>query len=126
MTTTVMGILLIVMFIPSGLALSFPLASQPDSSYQTGVQVIFTSNFTSTTEVIYSIPYTSVMNTSSLNASLAIYGIGYYTVSTAFGWKLYVGSVTASNVMVHLAVFATGSPIRYLRVCYLISSRPSL
>jgi hypothetical protein len=105
---------------------SYPLALQPDTTYQTGTQIVITSNFASTTEQIFSIPYVSVMTTSSLNATLGIYGINYYLNGTTFGWKLYIASLTSSNLNIHLAVFSTLSPIYYLKLCYLISSRPDL
>lgn len=112
--------------LPPAVFLSFPFARQPDTTYQTGTQIVITSTFNSITETVFSIPYTKVMTTTSLNATLGLYGINYYTVGTAFGWKLYVASLTSSNVIVHLAVFATTSPIYYLKLCYLISAKPEL
>lgn len=106
--------------------ISYPIARQPDTSYQTGTQVILSTNFASTTEQAFTIPYFNVMTTASLNATLGIYGIRYYTVGTDFGWKMYVASLTSSTVIVHLAVFSSSSPIYYLKLCYLISAKPEL
>lgn len=105
---------------------SYPNALQPDTTYQTGTQVLLSSTFTSTTEQVFTIPYLNVMTTASLNATLGIYGIHYYTVGTTFGWKIYVASLTSSTVVVHLAVSYSTSPIYYLKLCYLISSKPEL
>ncbi len=69
--------IIIIMLAPSVLTYSRPVALQPDSSYQTGLQIILTSTYANTTENVYSIPYTSAMMTTSLNASLGIYGTNF-------------------------------------------------
>lgn len=66
------------------------------------------------------------MTTASLNATLGIYGIQYYTIGTAFGWKMYVASLTSSTLVVQLAVAFSASPIYYLKLCYLVSAKPEL
>jgi hypothetical protein len=118
--------IIILALLHAAVSLSYPIALQPDTTYQTGTQVIVSSSFTSTSETVFSIPYINVMTTASLNATLGIYGINYYTVGTVFGWKLFVASLTSSSVIVHLAVFAAASPIYYLKLCYLISAKPEL
>lgn len=105
---------------------SRPVALQPDSTYQTGVQVIFSSSYTSTTENAYSIPYTSIMTTTSLNASLGIYGMNFQMINGVFGWKLYVASVTPSSLNIQIAVFSSSSAISYLKLCYIISSNTDI
>jgi len=81
-------ILLLLQYIQIGFGLSRPLAVQPDSTYQTGVQIIFSTTFISLTDVAFSVPYTTVMSTSSVNASLAIMGIQYQLINNQFGWKM--------------------------------------
>lgn len=107
-------------------SLSKPIALQPDTTYQTGVQTIITTNFTSTAEVVYNIPYTSVMTTSSLNASLGIYGLNYYMINKVFGWKYFVSSLTNVDIIIHLSVYTANSPLYYLKLCYIISSNPDI
>jgi hypothetical protein len=118
--------LLIAAVLPLVLLSSRPIALQPDTTYQTGTQIILSSNFAFTAEQVFNIPYVSVMTTSSLNASLAIYGVDYYMVSGVFGWKLYVASLTSSNLIIHLSVFSATSPLYYLKLCYIISSNPDI
>jgi hypothetical protein len=117
---------LILALIPSVLLLSYPIALQPDTTYQTGTQIIITSAYTNTSEQVFSIPYVSVMTTSSLNASLGIYGVNYYMISTTFGWKLFVASITSSNINVHLSVASAASSIYYLKLSFLVSSKADL
>lgn len=123
---TILATLLILSLFPTASSYSRPIARQPDSTYQTGVQTILSTAFTSTAEVAYSIPYTSVMTTSSLNASLGIYGVSYQMISGSFGWKHYVSSITTSTLSVHAAVFSAASSIYYLKLCYIITSNTNI
>lgn len=124
--SSVYAYFVILCLIPTVLLLSNPIALQPDRTYQTGTYVIITSNFSNTAQQTFSIPYTSVMTTTSLNATLGIYGVNYYMIGGVFGWKLFVASVTASDISVHLSVFSSSSSIYYLKLCYLISSKTEI
>ena len=98
--TSLIQYLLFLAILPSAILLSRPVALQPDTTYQTGTQTILSSNFTSTTNQVFAIPYVSIMTTSSLNASLGIYGVKYYMINQAFGWRLFVSSLTSSDLII--------------------------
>lgn len=117
---------IILLLIPHVFLYSRPVALQPDTTYQTGVQIVISSSYANTTSNAYSIPYTSVMSTTSLNASLGIYGLNFYMINGAFGWKMYVASVSTSNINIQIAVYSAASSIYYLKVCYIISSNTDI
>jgi hypothetical protein len=54
---------------------ALPTPYQPDSTYQTGIVVVVTSQLKNT--LTYTISYNWAMSTSSLNASLGIVGIDF-------------------------------------------------
>lgn len=122
----IISILILLQFFSCGYCLSRPIAVQPDPSYQTGVQIIVSANFASTTFVAIGVPFATGMSTSSLNASLAIMGTKYYMNSDQFGWKMSIGSVTASSLSVHLQITSSLSTLFYMKISFLVSSNSQL
>jgi hypothetical protein len=120
------NLVLIAAIIPYVLLLSYPTALQPDTTYQTGISIVISSYYANTTYQVFAIPYVSVMTTSSLNASLGIYGVDHLMISTSFGWNLLVASVTTSNVIIHLSVVSATNYISYLKLCYMINSNTNI
>lgn len=118
------ALLCLVFILPFTHCASYPIALQPDTSYQTGVQIIFTTAFSSTTNQFFFIPYTSIMTTPSVNATLGIYGINFYMTSQTFGWNMRVSSVSTTTLTIQLYVYSSPNYLNYLKLCYLVSSNP--
>ena len=97
-------ILIFFQWLQFGYCLSRPIAVQPDLTYQTGVQIIVSTNYNSLTDLAIGVPYATVMSTSSVNASLAIMGTRYYLNNDQFGWKMSIGSVTTTSLSIHLSI----------------------
>jgi hypothetical protein len=115
------SLLLLIYSIQLAYSLSRPIAIQPDPTYQTGVQILFNSNFNSLTTVAFGVPFNTAMPTSSLNASLGIMGTKYYMISNVFGWKMSVGSVSINSLSIDIKVISTASYLFYMKISYLVS-----
>ena len=116
--------LIILLLHPYCTPLSWPVALQPDATYQTGVLTVISTNFSSTAAQAFNMSYTNIMSTSSLNASIGIYGIDFYMVKQVFGWSLGISTLSTTNFMLYIYVNSALSRVSSLKICYIVSNNP--
>lgn len=116
--------LILFFYYPYCTPLSWPVALQPDVTYQTGIITVVSTNFSSTSVQAFNLSYANNMLTSSLDAAIGIYGIDFYMNKQVFGWSLSISTLSATNFMLHAYVSSALSRISSLKICYIVSNNP--
>jgi hypothetical protein len=109
---------------PALCAFSLPIAIQPDPTYQTGIVTVLSSSLGWSNT--YTLTFGSMMATSSLNASIGIYGIDYNQRNRKHGFRTSITSVNSTSLRLYVQVNNNNEPLNMLTVSYLVSYSPFL
>jgi hypothetical protein len=93
---------LLFLIVPFSTSLSSMIIVSPNNQFQTGIvcAICSPSDALGTSSTVYSFPYVYVMSTPSLNASIGILSSKFQASGNQFGWRLKVGTISATQMSI--------------------------
>jgi hypothetical protein len=113
--------LLFLLLVTTALALSPMTVITAAPTYTTGAATLVASSANKVNDIpqTLSVAFTTPAPSSSLNASIALQSCEWDIRNNPFGWKLVIGSLSATGMMVTFSTPDSGNYIRLLIITYI-------